>query len=392
MADCRLSKTGMQGLFGRPWSRRAFVRAGAGALALLALPWRPRPAASQEIRLGFGRPTPASHYKVMSKGLVQCRLCPKNCEVKEGDRGDCGVRENRKGVYYSLVYGNPCAVHVDPVEKKPFFHVLPGSSSFSIATAGCNLHCKFCQNWEISQTRPEKTYNLDLPPEKVVAGAQAADCPSIAHTYVEPIIFYEYMVAVGRLAQKAGLLNTCHSAGYINPEPLEELARVLDAACIDLKAFDPKFYKDLVDGKLEPVLHTLKTLRQRGVHVEIVNLVIPQFNDNPKTISDMCAWIKDELGPLTPLHFSRFYPLYKMQNHFPTPVATMETARELALKAGLKYVYLGNIPGNPAESTYCHGCGKLLIQRTGYQIGEMHLKGDNCGYCGAKIPGIWQKV
>ena len=323
--------------------------------------------------------------------MVQCRLCPRRCVVMDGDRGNCGVRENRQGKYYTLVYGNPCAVNLDPVEKKPFFHVLPGSRSFSIATAGCNLHCKFCQNWEISQARPETTYNFDLPPEKVVAGAQAAGCPSIAYTYVEPIIFYEYMTAVGRLAKDAGILSTCHSNGFINPEPLEKLCGVLDAACVDLKAFTPKFYRDLVGGELEPVLNTLKTYRRRGVHLEIVNLLIPQLNDNPQTLSDMCAWIKDELGPLTPLHFSRFYPLYKMQNHFPTPVSTMEKALELAQKAGLKYVYLGNIPANPAESTYCHACGKLIIHRTGYRIGEIKMKGDTCGYCGAKIPGIWQK-
>ncbi len=391
MAGCRGNQTGMQGRFSRRLSRRAFVRGSAGALALLTLPWLPKPAASQEIRQGFSRPVPASHYKVMPQGIVQCQLCPRKCVVSDGDRGECGVRENRKGVYYSLVYGNPCAVHVDPVEKKPFFHLLPGSRSFSIATAGCNLHCKFCQNWEISQARPEKTYNFDLPPEKVVAGAQENGCLSVAYTYVEPTIFYEYMTAVGRLAKDAGVLSTCHSNGFINPEPLEKLAEVLDAACIDLKAFDPKFYKELADGTLSPVLNTLKTLRQKGVHLEIVNLVIAQFNDKPGTISDMCAWIRDELGELTPLHFSRFYPLYKMQNHFPTPIATLEKARELALQAGLKYIYLGNIPGNPAESTFCHGCGKLLIERTGYQIGEVKMKGDACGHCGAKIPGIWQK-
>ena len=390
MEDCRSGKMPLQDCCARGLTRRAFVRGSAGALALLAIPWRP--AASQEIRQGFSPAHPAAFTKVMPRRMVQCQLCPRNCEVNDGDRGECGVRENRKGVYYSLVYGNPCAVHVDPVEKKPFFHVLPGSRSFSIATAGCNLHCKFCQNWEISQARPETTYNYDLPPEKVVAGAQEADCPSIAYTYVEPIIFYEYMTATARLAKAAGILNTCHTAAHINTEPLEKLAEVLDAACVDLKAFDPKFYKDVVDGKLEPVLDTLKTLRLRGVHIEIVNLVIPELNDNPETISEMCTWIKDELGPLTPLHFSKFYPLYKMVNHFPTPVATLEAAREAALKAGLKYVYIGNLPGHPAESTYCHNCGKVVIARTGYQLGEMHLKDGKCGHCGVEIPGIWKKA
>lgn len=333
----------------------------------------------------------ARFYKKHAHQEIECELCPRKCKVGDQERGYCGVRENQGGVYYTLVHGRPCTAHVDPIEKKPFYHFLPGTTAFSLATAGCNLNCKFCQNWEISQARPEKTHNYDLPPEKVVAGAQAAGCPSIAYTYVEPIIFYEYMTATARLAKGAGLLNTCHSAGYISPEPLEKLCAVLDAACIDLKAFDPKFYKDLVDGKLEPVLNTLKTLRRRGVHLEIVNLVIPQFNDNPQTLSEMCAWIKDELGPLTPLHFSRFYPLYKMQNHFPTPVSTLEAARETALKAGLKYVYLGNIPGHQAESTYCHGCGKRIIERTAYKIGEIKMKGAACGHCGMKIPGIWKK-
>ena len=311
--------------------------------------------------------------------------------VLPGDRGECGVRENREGKYYSLVYGNPCAVHLDPIEKKPLFHILPGSQSFSIATAGCNLHCKFCQNWEISQTRPEKTYNFDLPPEKVVAAARDNRCPSIAYTYVEPIIFFEYMRDVGRLAKSAGILNVCHSAGYVNAPPMEELAGLLDAACIDLKAFDGKFYRDLSDAELEPVLNTLKTLRRRKVHVEIVNLVIPQLNDAPDQLTRMCAWIKDELGPLTPLHFSRFYPLYKMLNHYPTPVSTLERARDIARKAGLQYVYIGNLPGHEAENTYCHHCHKLIIARQGYKIGEIHLKGGNCAYCGGAIPGIWDK-
>jgi pyruvate formate lyase activating enzyme len=382
---------GLQSLCSLRCSRRSFIQAGAGALALLALPAWPAPARAQAMQYGFIQPHPAAFARPLDKGIVQCQLCPRNCEVLPGDRGECGVRENRAGTYYSLVYGNPCAAHLDPIEKKPFFHVLPASQSFSIATAGCNLHCKFCQNWEISQTRPDKTYNFDLPPAKVVAAAKANGCASIAHTYVEPIIFYEYMRDVGRLTKAAGVLNVCHSAGFINPEPLEELAPLLDAACIDLKAFDEKFYRDLVDGDLKPVLATLKTLRRHNVHVEIVNLVIPQFNDQPETISRMCAWIRDELGPLTPLHFSRFYPLYKMLNHYPTPVNTLEQARQLALNAGLSYVYIGNLPGNPAENTYCHHCHKLIIARRGYQIGAVHLKDGKCAYCGAAIPGIWQK-
>ncbi len=381
--------TGLPGW--REWrlDRRSFVRNSTCTLALLSLPTPLFPFFPQEIRQGFVQPHPALFYQVRANQKVKCQLCPRGCEVKPGERGDCGVRENRKGSYYSLVYGNPCAVHVDPVEKKPFFHVLPGTATYSIATAGCNLHCIFCQNWEISQAKPEATYNYDLPPEKVVAAAQKGRCPSIAYTYVEPIIFYEYMLDTASLAKKAGILNICHSAGYISPEPLAKLAEVLDAACIDLKAFDNRFYQELVDGELEPVLNALKTLHRHGVHVEIVNLVIPRKNDRPETIEAMCRWIRDELGPLTPLHFSRFFPLHKMKNHYPTPVSTLEEARQIALKVGLKYVYLGNLPGNPAENTYCHHCGKLAVARRGYAVGEMNLKDGKCRFCGTRIPGIW---
>jgi pyruvate formate lyase activating enzyme len=374
--------------------RRAFLQCSAAALAGLALPGlaRPWPAQAQPPGLakGFIRPHPAAYVHDLGKGMLECRLCPRQCQVLPGERGDCGVRENRGGQYVTLAYGNPCAVHIDPIEKKPFFHVLPGTPSFSIATAGCNLHCQFCQNWEISQAKPEKTYNFDLPPAKVVAEARARGCPSIAYTYVEPIIFYEYMLDASRLAKAQGLLNTCHSAGYINPEPLAAWCEVLDAACIDLKAFDDKFYRELCDATLTPVLEALKTLRRRGVHVELVNLVIPQFNDRPEDLARMCAWIRDELGPLTPLHFSRFYPLYKLIHHYPTPPSALERAREIALKAGLKYVYIGNLPGHEAESTFCHNCGKLIIARRGYRLGEVNLKDGACAFCAAAIPGIWR--
>jgi pyruvate formate lyase activating enzyme len=193
------------------------------------------------------------------------------------------------------------------------------------------------------------------------------------------------------LAKPARILNVIHSNGYINPEPLEKLADVLDAACIDLKAFDQAFYQELVDGELDPVLKTLKTLRRRGVHLEIVNLLIPQKNDQPDKLRAMCAWIKDELGPLTPVHFSRFYPLHKMPNHYPTPVSALEQARETAHKSGLKYVYLGNLPGHEAESTFCHNCGKLVIARRGYRVGEVTMKEGACGHCGTQIPGIWKQ-
>ncbi|MFZ2087098.1 MAG: AmmeMemoRadiSam system radical SAM enzyme [Desulfobaccales bacterium] len=372
-------------------TRRTFIQGSLCSLALMALPYPAGASLDPHPQPGFLNPQPALFWKSLPNKQVKCLLCPRGCEVVVGDRGGCGVRENRDGKYFTLAYGNPCAVHVDPVEKKPFFHVLPGTASFSIATAGCNFQCKFCQNWEISQAIPEDTTNFDMPPDRVVAEARRSRSASIAHTYVEPIIFYEYMLAVGQAAKKAGILNVCHSNGYINPEPLTKLTDVLDAACVDLKAFNNKFYQDLTNGTLEPVLATLKALRRRGVHLELVNLVIPQHNDRPEDIAAMCSWIKENLGPLTPLHFSRFYPLHKMLDTNPTPVSTLEKAWETARQAGLKYVYIGNLPGHDAESTFCHACGKKIISRRGYQTGEVMMKDGNCGHCGTKIPGIWKR-
>ena len=375
-------------------SRRTFVQGSLCSLALLALPRLTRAEKTEKCNgttAGFINPQPALYFQALPGNKVKCLLCPKACEVAAGDRGSCGVRENRDGKYVTLVYGNPCAVHLDPVEKKPFFHVLPGTSSYSIATAGCNVRCKFCQNWEISQVHPEETNNFDLPPDQVVAEAQKNGAPSIAHTYVEPVIFYEYMLAVGQLAKKAGILNVCHSNGHINPEPLEKLVEVLDAACIDLKAFNNNFYQSVVEGNLKTVLNTLKTLRRRGVHLEIVNLIIPTHNDRPGEITAMCRWINDNLGPLTPLHFSRFYPMHKMLDLYPTPVSTLEKAYETARQAGLKYVYIGNLPGHEAESTYCHSCGKVIIARQGFETTAVTMQDGNCGHCGTRIPGVWEK-
>lgn len=345
---------------------------------------------AQELRKGFIRARPSPYFISLGQGRIQCTLCPRQCQVAVGGRGECQVRENRQGVYHTLVYGNPCAVHVDPVEKKPFFHLLPASRSFSIATAGCNLHCKFCQNWEISQSAPEETFNFDLSPQKVAALAKENGCATIASTYVEPTIFIEYMIDVGKAAQAAGMLNTCHSNGTINPKPLADLILCLDAACIDLKGFRDEFYRELSDGHLGPVLNTLKMLVRKKVHLEIVNLIIPTKNDQPRIIEEMARWIVRELGPHIPLHFSRFYPLYRLKNLPPTPLATLEMARTKARKAGLEYVYLGNIPGHEGENTYCPHCQKLLILRRGYQVVENNLKKALCPKCGKKIAGIWE--
>ncbi|NWG03446.1 MAG: AmmeMemoRadiSam system radical SAM enzyme [Syntrophaceae bacterium] len=344
---------------------------------------------AQMAKKGLIKTKLSPYYTPLEGGEIQCELCPHRCRVAKGKRGICRVRENRDGKYYSLVYGNPCAVHLDPVEKKPFFHVLPGTTSFSLATAGCNFQCKFCQNWEISQASPEDVYSYDVPPELIVSRAKEIGARSVAYTYVEPMIFYEYMSDISLLVKKAGLLNVTHSNGFINPAPLKNLCKVLDAANIDLKGFTESFYRELCGGELHPVLETLKTLKQENVHLEITTLIIPTKNDEMSVLKEMCTWIKKELGSDTPIHFSRFYPLYKLKTLPPTPVSTLEKAREAALSAGLEYVYIGNIPGHAAENTFCPKCKKMIIQRTGYMVGEIHLKEGKCRYCGKPIPGIW---
>lgn len=359
------------------------------ALSAFQLFGFPEPSQAQAPKKGVIKTKLSSYFTLLEGGEIQCELCPKHCRVPKGKRGVCGVRENRDGKYYSLVYGNPCAVHLDPIEKKPLFHVLPSSASFSLSTAGCNLQCKFCQNWEISQASPEEVYSYDLPPDLVVKKAKEMNARSIAYTYVEPTIFYEYMLDTGLLAKKAGLLNVCHSNGFINPEPLRNLCQVMDAANIDLKGFTEAFYRDLCSGELAPVLETLKTLKREKVHLEITNLVIPTMNDEMSVVKEMCLWVKKELGPDTPIHFSRFYPLYKLRSLPPTPVSTLEKVRTAALSAGLEYVYIGNVPGHEGEHTFCPKCKKMVIQRTGYMVGVTHLKSGKCGYCGKPIPGIW---
>jgi pyruvate formate lyase activating enzyme len=372
--------------------RREFLKAcGAGFCLLTAagVLGLPETAPARTGKRGLIKTKLSPWFTPLGGGDVRCELCPRRCRVSRGKRGFCRVRENRDGEYYSLVYGNPCAVHLDPIEKKPLFHVLPATGSFSLATAGCNLTCKFCQNWEISQASPEDVYSYDFPPQRIVGMALETGARSIACTYVEPVIFFEYMVDIFQESRKAGLLNVCHSNAYINPEPLEELCRVMDAANCDLKGFTEVYYRDMCGGRLAPVLETLKTLKGRGVHLELTNLMVPEGNDDPESVGKMCRWIKEELGEDTPVHFSRFYPLYKLRSLTPTPVATLEKARAAALEAGLQYVYIGNIPGHEGENTFCPRCGRLVIQRRGYMIGEKNLDEGKCGRCGNPIPGIW---
>jgi len=322
------------------------------------------------------------------KDSVRCLLCPRNCLIKGGSVGFCGVRQNQDGRLYSLVYAKPASIAVDPIEKKPFYHFLPGSSALSIGTVGCNLACQFCQNWTLSCARPEDTdVSETVQPEEIVAMAKKQGCPVIAYTYNEPTIFYEYMLDTAKLARKAGLKNVIVSNGYIEQEPLKELCKHIDAANIDLKAFSNEFYSKYTGAKLQPVLDTLKTLKEEGVWLEITNLVIPTLNDNMEGIEQMCKWIKENLGQAV-LHFSRFFPHHKLNNLPPTPPQTLDRARKIALKY-LDHVYVGNIQ-TEANNTYCPKCKKLLIERQWFTPSLNEIKDSRCPDCKTEIPGVWK--
>ncbi|MBD3305559.1 AmmeMemoRadiSam system radical SAM enzyme [candidate division KSB3 bacterium] len=332
----------------------------------------------------------ARHYTPLEELRVQCNLCPWECEVADQERGTCGVRENRQGTYYTLVHSQPCAAHIDPIEKKPLYHYLPGSLAFSVATAGCNIECQFCQNWDIAQVRPEQVKTVYMPPEAVTQIARRYDCQTIAYTYSEPVIFYEYMYDSAAYARQAGIGNVMISNGFIQKDPLVELCQHLTGVKIDLKAFTESFYREVCRGELQPVLNTLETLRDLGIWYEIVVLIVPTLNDSKAELQAMARWIAQELGPEVPVHFSRFHPMYKIKNLPPTPVKTVEMARQIALDAGLQYVYVGNIPGHEGENTYCPNCGSIVIRRIGYRIVAANLdEQGRCTQCQHPIPGVW---
>lgn len=330
----------------------------------------------------------AKYYVNTPKGL-KCQLCPNKCKIKPDEEGDCRTRINVDGKLYSIAYGNPCAVHVDPIEKKPLYHFCPTSTAFSIATAGCNLACLNCQNWEISQTSPQKTKNYDLMPEKVVEQCLEYGCKSIAYTYSEPIAFYEYTLDTAKIAREKGVKNIIVSAGYIHEKPLREWCKYIDAANIDLKSFSNETYEMLNAGTLEPVLNTLKILKEEGVWLEITNLIVPSWTDDLDVIKEMCEWLAENGFKDSPLHFSRFHPQYQLTNLPATPISTLEKARDIAIKAGINYVYIGNVPGTIAENTYCPGCKKIVIKRKGYRLLENNIENGKCKFCKTSINGIW---
>ncbi len=328
-------------------------------------------------------------YQVETPKGIRCQICPNECTLKEGELSDCRNRRVYDGVLHTIAYGNPCAVHVDPIEKKPLNHFYPESEAFSIATAGCNLACLNCQNWTISQSSPEQTKNYDLFPDQVVEQARKYNCLSIAYTYSEPITWYEYMYHTSQAAREAGIKNVLVSAGYINRDPLLKLCSVIDAANIDLKSMDDNIYLKLNAGKLQPILDTLRTMKDEGVWLEITNLVVPSWTDDLEMIKKMCGWLAENGFTDTPLHFSRFHPQYKLQKLPVTPLPILEAAKEAARSEGLKFIYIGNVPGSSDVHTRCPGCGKILVERSGYRISQMLVRDGRCPDCSEPIAGHW---
>lgn len=355
----------------------------------------------------------ASHFQRDGKN-VACGLCPNGCYLAPGDRGHCRNRVNVGGTLFTLVYGNPCALHIDPVEKKPLYHFLPGTQAFSLATAGCVFRCLNCQNWDISQKKPEETKDprgpelratpqrlaslgygdlerLSLFPEDVAEAALAFRCPSVAYTYNEPTSFFEYMLDSAKAARRRGLRNIWVSCGSITREALLDLAPHLDAAHVDLKSFSAETYRKLNTGELQPILDTLRILKEKGVWFEVINLVIPTWTDDLDMIRRMCGWLVKNLGPDQVLHFSRFHPAYRLQNLPPTPAATLQKAREAARAEGLRYVYLGNAPEIPdAGTTWCPGCGKAVVVRSLFSVRTLDVAAGKCRFCATPIAGVWK--
>jgi pyruvate formate lyase activating enzyme len=390
-----------EGLFEKRIPRRRFVKSAIGTGILMGLNLL-----SPDSIFSRGKKSPqhkeavsgasppmreAMFYSKLSHNRIQCGLCFRRCILHEGERGECRNRENRDGTLMNLVWGRPSAIQIDPVEKEPQYHFLPGTLILCFGTAGCNFHCRFCQNWHLSQRSIEEMeYFYTLGPEEAVAEAVNRRIPTISFTYNEPTSFYEYAFDIARIAKKAGIRILWHSNGAINNEPLHELLKYTDEVTIDLKGFTDMFYAKYSDGDLRKVMDTLVTIREKGVWLEIVNLVIPTANDDARDIERMCRWIVKELGKEVPLHFSRFFPAYRLTTLSPTPLETLEKCYQIARESSIHYVTVGNVPGHKRNSTYCPECGGVLIKRTHFEVLENKITNGKCPACGHVIPGVWE--
>jgi pyruvate formate lyase activating enzyme len=331
----------------------------------------------------------ARFWSAAVKGHVRCYLCARGCLLAEGQRGLCRSRMNVGGEMKSLVYGRPVSVHVDPIEKKPFYHFLPGSQAYSIGTTGCPLRCKFCQNWQTSQASPEDFRVRYTPPGEIVETVRSRKVPVIAYTYNEPLVFTEYLLDIASAARPRGIRSAMVTCGFMAQGALMEMCKALDAVKVDLKGYSESFYRDACGAELTPVLRTIKQISKSRVHLEIVNLVVPTLNDADRMIDDLCDWVMGELGPDVPLHFTRFHPDYQMPHLPPTPAATLERARSIAMARGIRYAYVGNVPGHPGNNTFCPSCKKEVIRRTLFFVEGSNVKDGKCGFCGKKIAGVF---
>lgn len=369
--------------------RRAFLadlaRLGAGALgaqgALAAFARDLLAAEEPRIEVDFWKP--------LDGGRAQCFVCPLHCVLEEGLTCFCNTRTNHGGRLLSHAFSNPCVLRTDPIEKLPFHHFLPGTQTLSIAVGGCNLRCLYCQNWQQSMARPESLKTWSLPPERAVSGAGEASIPTIALTYTEPVAFLEYAFRIAEHARRKGVKVVAATGAYIDPEPMREFARRVDGLCCALKGFDDSYYKDVIGGRLQPVLDALVAARETGVWMEITTLVVPTLNDDPKSLRRLALWVKRNLGDDTPLHFARFVPEYRLRNLPWTPVETLARAREEALSAGLKHVYTTNVAPHEGSGTYCPGCRTALVRRVGFKILENRLAKGKCPKCDRKVAGLW---
>ncbi len=330
-------------------------------------------------------------YEPLSENRVRCHLCQHRCVISEGRRGICAVRENRGGTLETLVFGKVIARHVDPIEKKPLFHFLPGSLSYSIATVGCNFRCRFCQNADIAQLPADRRGLIvgdEVTPQEIVADARRQRCASIAFTYTEPTVFFELAYETARLARGEGIRSVFVSNGYMTAEAVEMIAPYLNAANVDLKAFSDETYRHYCGARLEPVKETLREMKSRGIFLEVTTLIVPGMNDDPDELRRLASFIAADLGPETPWHISRFHPTYRLTDRPPTPLESLLEARRIGRDAGLRYVYTGNVPGEEGESTYCYQCGELLVDRMGFFIRRNRIENDRCPACGAAIDGV----
>ncbi len=331
----------------------------------------------------------AEYVNKLADGSLQCGLCPNNCAPADGGNGTCRARGMRDGKYVSLVYGLPCVLALDPVEKMPLYHYHVHSPALSISTAGCNLTCQYCQNWQFSQKTPSETSNFKFNPEEVVVRALDFQVQTLGFFYTEPIIYIEFMKDIARLARKNNLKTIMVTGGYINPEPLQDLFDLVDMFVVGYKGFTEEFYKEVIGGSIEPVKNTLKLIKNSGRHMEVVSLLIPGKNDSEEQLKAGIDWFVTNLGHDVPWHFSRFMPEFMLKNLPPTPNTVLENARKMAMQAGVRFVYTGNNPGQEGNHTYCPGCGKKVVERLGFKVMRSHLSRGKCSDCGYQMPGVW---